>query len=306
MTATVASKRAGVATFSTAQTFAQSRYEFEPETGTLWSFMRPHPRPSFTPSMLGEMETVEAAIEKSGGLIEHRGAVQQLRNIVFASDTAGVWNLGGDLATFRTAILARDRDLLREYGLLCVRGMYRRHRGYGAGITTISLVEGDALGGGFEGVLASDIIVAAPAARFGFPEMKFNLFPGMGALTFLSRRIGLVATRDIVSGADIFAARAMHEARIVDVLAEDARVAARDLIAKRSRFANGHAAISAAARCVSPVSLRELEAVVDIWADAALNLNDLNLRTMEVLVRKQDRLAARNSANEPRAEETCA
>ena len=47
--------------------------------------------------------------------------------------------------------------------------------------TTISLVQGDALGGGFEAALCGDIIIAEKQARFGFPEVLFNLFPGMGA-----------------------------------------------------------------------------------------------------------------------------
>ena len=44
-------------------------------------------------------------------------------------------------------------------------------------MTTISLVQGDALGGGFESALSSDIIVAEESAQLGLPEILFNLFP---------------------------------------------------------------------------------------------------------------------------------
>ena len=279
--------------FSTAMRFTQARYEFDPSTATLWSYMRPSPRPSFTPAMLAEMESVESAIERAGGVIEHEGTQHQVAHIVFASDSAGVWNLGGDLATFAAAIRKSDVERLRDYGRICVRGMHRRHRGFGADTTTISLVQGDALGGGFEGVLASDIIVAEPQSRFGFPEMLFNLFPGMGALTFLSRRIGLRAAQQIVIGAATFGAEAMRGMGVVDLVADDSRQAVRELLAKRQVRANGHRAIAAAARLIDPVSLVELEAIVDIWAEAALRLTESDLARMEKLVRRQDRLVAR-------------
>lgn len=122
--------------FSTAARFGQVRYEFDPSTATLWSYMRPHPRPSlFTPTMLAEMETVEAAIERAGGVIEHEGTQHQLAHMVYASDSPGVWSLGGDLATFAAAIRAQDFEQLQGYGNVCVNGMYRRHRGLGADIT---------------------------------------------------------------------------------------------------------------------------------------------------------------------------
>jgi DSF synthase len=49
-------------------------------------------------------------------------------------------------------------------------------------VITASLVQGRALGSGFECALASDVIVAETGARMGFPEVLFNLFPGMGPL----------------------------------------------------------------------------------------------------------------------------
>ncbi len=67
-------------------------------------------------------------------------------------------------------------------------------------ILTIGLVEGTALGGGFEALLSFDYIVAERGASFGLPEVMFGLFPGMGAHAFLSRKLGAaMADRLIVS-----------------------------------------------------------------------------------------------------------
>src|SRR5689334_25152852 len=39
------------------------------------------------------------------------------------------------------------------------------------GVTTVSLVQGECLGGGFEAALSSDVIIAERNSRFGFPEI---------------------------------------------------------------------------------------------------------------------------------------
>src|SRR3546814_13167359 len=52
----------------------------------------------------------------------------------------------------------------------------------------VALVDGDALGGGFELALACQTIVAESGVQMGFPEVLFGLFPGMGAYSLLSQR----------------------------------------------------------------------------------------------------------------------
>ncbi|MDT4933896.1 MAG: enoyl-CoA hydratase [Pseudonocardiales bacterium] len=52
----------------------------------------------------------------------------------------------------------------------------------------IAAVEGTALAGGFEIVLACDLVVAAEDARFGLPEVKRGLVAAGGGLMRLSRR----------------------------------------------------------------------------------------------------------------------
>ncbi len=71
-------------------------------------------------------------------------------------------------------------------------------------LTTIALVQGDALGGGFECALSASVLVAEESARLGFPEILFNLFPGMGAYSLLSRKVGRRITERMINGGDIY------------------------------------------------------------------------------------------------------
>ena len=55
-------------------------------------------------------------------------------------------------------------------------------RGFDTGAVTIAMVEGSALGGGFEAALAHHFLLAQNNARMGFPEIAFNLFREWGLL----------------------------------------------------------------------------------------------------------------------------
>ena len=105
---------------------------------------------------------------------------------VTASRISGIFNVGGDLALFAMLIKAGDRAALEQYAKLCIDNIYPRTQAFfSPALTKITLVQGDALGGGFECALAADVIVAEESAQMGLPEILFNLFPGMGAYSLL-------------------------------------------------------------------------------------------------------------------------
>jgi DSF synthase len=267
--------------------------EYDAETLTLYWWMRPAPRPCFNPTLLDESRDFEGRIEQHNGWFLHEGRECRIENAVYGSRTPGIFNLGGDLAMFVQKILAKDRDTLRHYGHLCVDNMYRRVVGYNAQVATYSLVQGKAFGGGFECALASEYIVAEESATFSFPEVLFNMFPGMGALSLLARKIGLRRAEEIIMSGNVHTAREMHDMGVVDAVVADGDglAATRDMIAARRRKRNAYRAMSEAKREFQPVSHKEMRAVVEIWVDAALALESRDLRMMARLARAQDRIS---------------
>jgi enoyl-CoA hydratase len=123
-------------------------------------------------------------------------------------------------------------------------------RGFG-GITMtpprkplIAAVEGYALAGGFELMLACDLVVAATGSKFGVPEVKRALVAGGGAALLLPRRIPFAAAMELLlTGEQITAARAAELGlvnRIVpDGTALDGALALAELVA-----ANGPLAVA--------------------------------------------------------------
>jgi len=275
------------------QNLRQIEVEYDDDTLTLYWWMKPTPRPCFNSAFLREVEQFESRLEQHQGWMQHAGRQCKVENAVFGSRTPGVFNLGGDLSMFIQAILRKDRKLLTQYGELCVDNMFRRVRGFGADVVTYSLVQGRAFGGGFECALASEIIVAQRSATMSFPEVLFNMFPGMGALSLLGRKIGLRKAEDIIMSGQVYTAKQMYDFGVVDEITEDGAglTVTKAMIKTRQRRRNSYRAMSMAKREFQPVSHSEMRSIVSVWVEAAMRLENRDLRMMARLVRAQDKLA---------------
>ena len=267
----------------------QVRTKFEPEFGVMTYYMNPAPRPCFNQICMSELHQSQSSLEAMQGEVIANGKLNQANYLVLASDVPGIFNLGGDLSVFGDLIRAKARDHLLSYAKLCVNNVWTFYN-MQAPVTTISLVQGQAMGGGFEAALAAHIMVAEKSAVMGLPEVLFNLFPGMGALSFLSRKIGMQAAEKMVRSGKIYTGEELYQMGVVDVLAEDGQgeYAMNNWIKKNHRSLNSLQAINRAKQRVNPLTLQELYDITEIWVDAALRLDERNLKVMERLVRAQN------------------
>jgi len=267
----------------------QVRTRFEEEFGVMTYYMNPAPRPCFNKVCMSELHQSQSNLEKMQGEVIANGKLNKANYLVLASDVPGIFNLGGDLSVFGELIRTKARDALLSYAKLCVNNVWTFYN-MQAPVTTISLVQGQAMGGGFEAALAAHIMVAEKSAVMGLPEVLFNLFPGMGALSFLSRKIGMQAAEKMVSSGKIYTGEELYQMGVVDVLAEDGQgeYALNNWIKKNHRSLNSFQAITRAKQRVNPLTLAELYDIVEIWVDAALRLDERNLKVMERLVRAQN------------------
>lgn len=98
----------------------------------------------------------------------------------------------------------------------------------------IAAVEGYALAGGFEIVLACDMVVAAQSARFGIPEVKRGLVAGAGGLVRLPDRIPPAAAMELALTGDPLDAERAHQLGLVNrVVGNGDAVAAAHELASR-------------------------------------------------------------------------
>jgi DSF synthase len=271
---------------------SQYETEFEPATGTIWGYFNPRDASCFSVGLLQDIAAHDAALTANAGQLQIEGDVWKPKHYVLASRTRKIFNMGGDLALFAMLIKAQDRTALSSYAKLCIDNIYRRMQSFESpDLTTISLVQGDALGGGFEAALTSDVIIAEESAQMGLPEILFNLFPGMGAYSLLARRIGMRGAEEFILSGKLLTASDLHKLGIVDVVATDGQgeTAVRNWIAKNAKRRNGMQAVFRARNYIHPVTRAELAGIVELWVDAALRLTERDLRMMQRLVRAQER-----------------
>lgn len=266
---------------------AQLEVSWDSDAGALWTFMRPNGRPSYNLGLLNDFHAGQSAIMSA-----FAGCPERLRYLVLGSRTPGVFNLGGDLDYFLDRIRARDRQALVAYGESCVRVLHKNLNTLGLPMITIGLAQGDAFGGGFETLLSFNVLVAERTAKFGFPESLFGLFPGMGAYTLLSRRIGAAFAEEMMLNGKTYTAEEMVDAGLVHIVAEPGQgiAAVRDYMDKHKRRHAGARGVYRAGREVNPVTLGELDRIVAVWADSCLELNERDLKIMQRLLNAQARL----------------
>ncbi len=261
---------------------------YESELQTLWTYMRPEGRPSFTPTMLADFEAWQRLIPGGFG----HGKVP-LRYLVLGSRSPGVFCFGGDLKLFKQLIEDRDRAGLVNYGHRCCAILHRNIEALDIPMLTIGLVEGAALGGGFEALLSFDYIVAERGATFGLPEIMFGLFPGMGAHALLGRKLGSAMAERLITSNQTYTAEEMYDLGLVHQLAEngDGLEACRDFIRKAERRHSGLLNARKATKIAWHLDLAELNQITELWADAALQLREQDLKVMGRLVSAQVKLA---------------
>jgi enoyl-CoA hydratase/carnithine racemase len=155
------------------------------------------------------------------------------------------------------------------------------------------LSQGDTLGGGLESIMPFHKIIFERSAQAGFPEVLFNLFPGMGAWDFTIRKAGFAVANEMILSGRLYSAEELLYRRMVDLVVDDGEgeAAIERVLREVDPRHRGTLAALRARRLVAPITLEQLTAVVDQWAESALGLTDRDLRLMERLARAQARKA---------------
>ena len=271
---------------------------FDTAQGIMWTYFDTRPIPCVTKDLLDEYLGCQRLVTQVDRTALENGNECPIRFLVLASKTPGIYSLGGDLHFFKRCIETREREPLRQYALRCIEALHLMANNLFLPLTTISLAQGDALGGGFEAALSCSVIIAERRARFGFPEVLFNLFPGMGAYSFLARRIGAVKAERIILSGSVFTAEQLHEMGVVDILVADGggEGAVQTYVEKHKRRPNAYESVYRARQRYHPVTNEELMDIADMWVDAAMHVRAKDLRIMEMLVKSQDRLRSGGQA----------
>lgn len=259
-----------------------------------WMYLKADAPIKITREIVKSVRDKQATLEAELRQDLSAGKDPRVRFLVFTSERPGVFSLGGDLKFFKETIASNDREGLKNYAKQCIDMIYDTATGFRLPLTTIALVRGTAQGGGFEGALAHNVLVAERQSYMGLPEIMFNLFPGMGAYQLLSRRLPPAKAEQLILSGRTYSAEELYEMGVVDVLADegDGENAVREYIRQAHTKKNGRDALRRVIRETDPLHYEDLVKSIDIWVDAAFNLSDADLKTMDFLLRAQQRMAS--------------
>jgi len=262
---------------------------YDPKMEALWSYSNPTLRPCYNMQLLEEFRQLQLDVVK---YFKQCGMKPKtpIKYFIHASQIPEVYNYGGDLNHFLELIQNKDADTLFKYAKACIDIVYMNAVNFHLPITTISLVEGDALGGGFEGAISHNITIVEEQAQMGVPEIRFNLIPGMGAYSFLARIVGIKTTEEIISSGKMYDAQTLYDMGVITHVVKkgEGEKAINQFMRRHKRSFNGMQAIQAARHRYAPIDYDELIDITKIWVDAALRLEPKDLKMMKKLVDAQN------------------
>jgi DSF synthase len=270
--------------FTEAGSLTQITPYYEEERNILWMMLNAAPRPCFNPDLLRDISQLGRAARSSGLPIDFW---------VTGSTVPQVFNVGGDLNLFASHIRAGEQEPLLSYARACIDAIHEAMTGFGTGAISIAMVEGTALGGGFEAALAHHYVLAQKNARMGFPEVAFNLFPGMGAYSLVARKSHMRLAEELISSGESHTAEWYLDKKLVDEVfePEGGFMAVRTFVDVMRPKLNSIRGMIRARQRVLPIDRAELMEITEDWARSAFQIEEKDLMYMERLVMLQNRHA---------------
>lgn len=266
--------------------------DFDEHEEMLWVYLDAMPRPCVTPKLVSEIRSLHRILEINQGFFPSNGELKPVKYHVLDSHYEGVFSLGGDLSFFLNCLNNNDKKSMINYARACINAIYPIMVNFNLPIVTISLVRGNALGGGFEIALSGDVIIAERQAQMGFPEILFNTFPGMGAFQSLSARIGLQKATRLIQSGQLYSAEELYELGVVDILTDEggAEEALYQYVQLRDKHWNGYMAMQQVTHKLKNYSYQQ---IMDIcsgsWVDSIFAMTEKDIRTLNRLLRSQKR-----------------
>lgn len=156
----------------------------------------------------------------------------------------------------------------------------------------IAVVEGFALGGGFEIALSCDLIIAGEEATVGLPEVSVGVIPGGGGTQLLTRRVGWSRASSMIFTARRLTAREGHDLGVLDEVVPAGTARERGLQLARTIAGN------------SPVGVRNAKRAMRFGSDVdlatGLQIEDSGWRATALSADRQEGIAAFVEKRAPR------
>ena len=260
------------------------RVEYDAGRRTVTSRLTHEQRPNMTPEVMRGYDALLGGLQRCSWAGD-----DHFRYYVMAADHPKVFSYGGDFAQLLDAVERRDAQSLRKYGEACIQPIHKMLSGIGERNVSIAAVAGTCLGGGLEGAMAADFVVAERGRKMGLPEANIGMFPGVGGYAMLARKIGRREAERVILGGLYFKTEEAHEMGLVDHLCEPGEIerGVTEMIETIEPRFNTYLTVVRERRRCAPITLEQMRASVADWVDAAMNMEAHHLMLMRHLMSQQ-------------------
>ena len=155
------------------------------------TFHRPQVLNALNLETLEELEAAITAVEKDTAI-----------SVLVLTGEGKAFIAGADIGQMKTMTPLQAREFASQ-GHLVLRRLESSR------LAVIAAVNGFALGGGCEVLMACDIVLAASTAKIGQPEVNLGIHPGFGGTQRLPRLVGAMKAKELLlTGAPVTAEEA--------------------------------------------------------------------------------------------------
>jgi enoyl-CoA hydratase len=231
---------------------------------------RPEARNALSPELIGELGRALGAAEVDPGI----------RSVVLTGTGDRAFCAGMDLKLFTEGRQPSDADAL-------AMTRFRRFTNGDLGVPVIGAANATAVAGGFELLLACDLVVVSDQAWFGLPEVKRGLFAAGGGV-WLGSRIPLAVALELNLTGDFIDANRAHSLGLVNRVVPPEQVLSTALSLAETLAANGPLAIEAIRRMVraSGEDMERARRLWDEWQPRVFGSNDAREGALAFLERR--------------------
>ncbi|MGK3116513.1 fatty acid oxidation complex subunit alpha FadB [Candidatus Pantoea formicae] len=128
-------------------------------------------------------------------------------------------------------------------------------------VPTVAAIDGYALGGGCECVLATDFRIATPTARIGLPETKLGIMPGFGGSVRLPRLLGADSALEIIAAGKDIDGNSALKLGLIDAVVNSDKLRAAALTMLQDAIVQGSWQVRRAPK-LNPLKLSPIEAAM--------------------------------------------
>ena len=150
-------------------------------------------------------------------------------------------------------------------------------------------MQGKCIGGGLEAAVACDYIVAERHSEFCFPEIQLGIFPGMGALPVLARRLNKRDYEDLCHSGRSFSTEELTNMGLIDVVADKGQgeQVIMEWIKKRYGALRSHQTMSCIRKSATQLSRADFHSGLESWVDIVMSLDKRRLALLSLAIDKQ-------------------